>query len=140
MSQLQLKRRIPGPKIGPLKTFYQVCWYRPEDLNTGNDTDSENLKDVKIATKTSTNIGLQQDLRLRGLMRYDADIASHYHALKYHLFELGYPETVDRTRAPRAAKDAPREKAVVAVLHRTGKTTSICLEGYALGLTSMDPY
>ncbi|XP_052218263.1 carnosine synthase 1-like [Dreissena polymorpha] len=105
-------------------------------VNTGNDTDVDHLKDVKIATKTSTNVGWKQDANLGPVSTWtnaipgeDADIASQYHELQYHLFELGYPETVDRTRAPRAAKDAPREKAVVAVLHRAGNTTSICLEG-----------
>ncbi|XP_052218259.1 carnosine synthase 1-like [Dreissena polymorpha] len=105
-------------------------------VNTGNDTDVDHLKDVKIATKTSTNVGWKQDANLGPVSTWtnaipgeDADIASQYHELQYHLFELGYPETVDRTRAPRAAKDAPREKAVVAVLHRAGNTTSICMEG-----------
>ncbi|KAH3825275.1 hypothetical protein DPMN_127149 [Dreissena polymorpha] len=105
-------------------------------VNTGNDTDVDHLKDVKIAAKTSRNVGWKQDANLGPVSTWtnaipggDADIASQYHELQYHLFELGYPETVDRTRAPRAAKDAPREKAVVAVLHRAGNTTSICLEG-----------
>ncbi|XP_052236918.1 carnosine synthase 1-like isoform X2 [Dreissena polymorpha] len=109
-----------------------------ESEKTGSDPDGDlqdRLKDVNITTKTSTHVGWQQEANLGPASAWskipteDADIASQYQALQYHLFELGYPETVDRTRAPRAAKDAPSEKAVVAVLHNAGKTTSICLEG-----------
>lgn len=32
--------------------------------NTGNDTDGEHLKDLKITTKTSTKVGLKQDSNL----------------------------------------------------------------------------